>query len=224
MKDVGLLIAVEAAGNAAAEDPPLDFALHLIAVSDAAGIDAANGQYIAFLDSDDLFLPTKIAEQLRLMEDQDLRISYTSYFRHLRGRRELETVSTGYRRGQAYPALIANCRIATPTVMVRRDLVQQGFRFPADIQVGEDVILWIRIAARDKLTHLDRPLTIVRASKNSSNFKTEKQLLGLRNIVGAVDSDPVTRVHSKELNQLKAALAATERRAEGRACIHADSN
>jgi hypothetical protein len=107
--------------------------------------------------------------------------------------------------------------------MVRRDLFQQGFRFPADIQVGEDVILWIRIAARYKLTHLDRPLTIVRASKNSSNFKTEKQLLGLRNIVGAVESDPVTRVHSKELDQLKAALAVTERRAEGRACSHGAS-
>ncbi|MBV8397562.1 MAG: glycosyltransferase [Acetobacteraceae bacterium] len=179
-----------------------------------AGIDAAHGQYIAFLDSDDLFLPTKIAEQLRLMEDQDLQISYTSYFRHLQGRRELETISTAYRCGQAYPALIANCRIATPTVMVRRDLFQQGFRFPADIQVGEDVILWIRIAARYKLTHLDRPLTIVRTSRNSSNFKTEKQLLGLRNIVGAVERDPVIRVHSKELNQLKAALAATEGRAE----------
>ncbi len=41
LKDVGLLIAVEAARNAAAKNPPIDFALHLIAEGESGGVDAA---------------------------------------------------------------------------------------------------------------------------------------------------------------------------------------
>jgi hypothetical protein len=179
------------------------------------GIDAARGQYVGFLDSDDIFLPMKIAEQLRLMEQEDARISHTSYFRYIRGRGKLDTISTAYPHGQAYPALIANCCIATPTVMLRRDLLEEGFRFPAESQIGEDVILWIRIAGRYKLTHLDRPLTIVRASTSSSASHPEKQLRGLRNIIDAVESDPAISVHVEEVSRLKAALAETERRSPG---------
>ena len=39
--DVGLLVAVQPAGHASPEDPPVDFALHLVAVGQAAGVDAA---------------------------------------------------------------------------------------------------------------------------------------------------------------------------------------
>ena len=39
--DIGLLIAVEAAGHASPEDPPIDFALHLVAVGEAGRVDAA---------------------------------------------------------------------------------------------------------------------------------------------------------------------------------------
>ena len=97
--------------------------------------------------------------------------------------------------------------------MLCRDLLEQEFRFPEEFQVGEDVILWIRIASRHKLAHLDRPLTIVRASARSSAFQPEKQLLGLRNVINAVEGDPALRLHANELSKLKAALAATERRA-----------
>ena len=39
--DVGLLVAIEAAGHASPEDPPVDFALHLVAVRQAGGVNAA---------------------------------------------------------------------------------------------------------------------------------------------------------------------------------------
>jgi hypothetical protein len=131
----------------------------------------------------------------------------------MQGRGRFDIVSTAHHNGQAFPALMASCNIATPTVMLSRDLLEQEFRFPEEFQVGEDVILWIRIASRYKLAHLDRPLTIVRASTGSSAFQPEKQLLGLRNIINAVEGDPALRVHADELSKLKAALAVTERRA-----------
>jgi teichuronic acid biosynthesis glycosyltransferase TuaG len=69
--------------NAAREDRRI----HLIrlagnggpAVARNAGIAAARGRYIAFLDSDDLWLPEKLARQLRFMEQRNAGFSYTGF-------------------------------------------------------------------------------------------------------------------------------------------------
>lgn len=43
------------------------------------GVKQANGKYIAFLDSDDIWLPQKLEKQIFLMEEEDLLLSYSSY-------------------------------------------------------------------------------------------------------------------------------------------------
>ena len=43
------------------------------------GIMSAQGRYIAFLDSDDVWLPNKLEEQLKLFEDADTAIVYSNY-------------------------------------------------------------------------------------------------------------------------------------------------
>ena len=49
------------------------------AISRNIGIRAANGRYIAFLDSDDLWVPTKLEEQINFMSQNQLALSYSSY-------------------------------------------------------------------------------------------------------------------------------------------------
>ena len=46
-----------------------------------AGIRAARGRYLAFLDSDDLWLPKKLEKQIRFMEEKAAAVSFTSYRR-----------------------------------------------------------------------------------------------------------------------------------------------
>lgn len=50
-----------------------------VGVSRNIGIKAAQGAYIAFLDSDDLWLPEKLEVQLEFMQDHDLAMTYSSY-------------------------------------------------------------------------------------------------------------------------------------------------
>jgi glycosyltransferase involved in cell wall biosynthesis len=51
------------------------------AISRNIAIGSANGRYIAFLDSDDLWLPDKLEKQIRFMKEHDCVVSYTSYKR-----------------------------------------------------------------------------------------------------------------------------------------------
>jgi len=44
------------------------------------GIKQAKGKYIAFLDSDDVWLPTKLEKQVKFMQDNDLALTCSSYY------------------------------------------------------------------------------------------------------------------------------------------------
>jgi len=165
---------------------------------------SANGRYVAFLDSDDFLLPEKIGTQLRAMARDRKTFSHTSYWRHDATGEELRLTATGTFGGEkAFPEIIAGCSIATPTVMVERKVWSEELRFPEEIRIGEDVVLWIRLAARYGLQGIDRPLSIVRTTKSSSAYDREKQVIGIGNIIAAVEGDPVLARHVGEITRLK---------------------
>src|SRR5690606_31458320 len=49
------------------------------AVARNAAIEMAKGRYIAFLDSDDIWLPYKLEKQIRFMQENEVAFSYTAY-------------------------------------------------------------------------------------------------------------------------------------------------
>ena len=74
--------------------------------------------------------------------------------------------------------------------MMKRSLIDEGFSFPEKIRIGEDVVLWLRIAARYGTFGIDKALTVVRASKTSAADDFEKQRRGIDNILAEVMASP----------------------------------
>lgn len=171
------------------------------------GIDKARGDYIAFLDSDDLFVENKLSLQLAYMVKNGLDFSHTSYRRITFAGKHGDVITSGERMsGDVFPGIISRCEIATPTVMIRRAIIE-GKRFIDEYAIGEDVCLWIDLAYKHKLGGIKDVLTLVRVGDSSAAFDPSKQNLGLANILAHVLRNPSYRQYKEQISQLVYSLS-----------------
>lgn len=113
-----------------------------VAAARNAGIEAATGTHIAFLDSDDRWLPDKLAQQLAHMRETDTRISYTAYRRFDEGGRELSIVRPPAEAG--YADMLKSNRIGNLTGLYDRAIGDGRFR-----RIGhEDYVFWLSMVRR----------------------------------------------------------------------------
>ena len=152
------------------------------------GIEEAKGNYVAFLDSDDLFLPDKIEEQLLHMHLTGSNISHTSYKIEENGMKEV--VHSGKLDGVVIPQIIESCTIATPTVMIKNQFLRDtGLRFREDFKFGEDTTFWLEVLRNQEILGIDKPFTVVKVDATSARNDLEKHLEGLKNILSYILND-----------------------------------
>lgn len=145
------------------------------------GIDVSGGEFIAFLDSDDLFVPEKIYLQLTEMVRGGYLFSHTSYF-NFGGKKNKNVGFGGF--DLTYPDSISTCLVATPTVMIHRDIFRNmKNRFPEEFNIGEDVCLWIKISKISRSIGINKFLTKVRLHGENAAIDNAKQVAGLDNIL-----------------------------------------
>jgi glycosyltransferase involved in cell wall biosynthesis len=125
----------------------------------------ARGEYLAFLDSDDEWLPTKLERQLAALRGcPQRRWSYTGYvIIDARGEPCGPASLARPHRGQILELLLLHqVSIWTPAVMAERRLVADAGNFDEQLLLFEDYELWIRLACRSEIEFIDEPLTRVR--------------------------------------------------------------
>jgi glycosyltransferase involved in cell wall biosynthesis len=148
------------------------------------GISVADGAFISFLDSDDIFLPFKLEKQVaRMLETPTAWLSHTSYQLIDVNAKPLNVVNSGQFAGHVYPAILLGCPIATPTVMIKREAFSNGLRFRESIRLAEDILLWSEIAQRSPILGIDQPLTLVREHGKNAAHDLDAQVLGSLDLI-----------------------------------------
>ena len=128
----------------------------------------ANGRFIAFCDSDDLWLPSKLESQLRFLNENNLGFTYSSYFTQ---DEDYKTIGCVIAPNEiSYKAILRNNYIGCLTAIY--DTIHLGKVYMPNIRKRQDWVLWIKIIERlGRVKGISEPLAIYTVRKNSISSK-----------------------------------------------------
>jgi glycosyltransferase involved in cell wall biosynthesis len=133
-----------------------------VAAARNTGAGAVDSAWIAFLDSDDLWLPGKLATQMAWLAEHPVhRIAQTGE-RWLDQGRHRNPRAWHRKEEWLFPRCLERCLVSPSAVVIRRDLYERLGGFDESFPVCEDYELWLRIALREPVGLVDEPLVVKR--------------------------------------------------------------
>ena len=123
------------------------------------GVRSANGQWIAFLDSDDEWMPEKLEQQsLLLGADREAALCHTNEIWIRNGVRVNQLKKHTKFGGYIFEKCLDICRISPSSAILSKKIFTSIGYFDESLKVCEDYDMWLRVAAKHKILFLDYPL------------------------------------------------------------------
>jgi len=151
----------------------------------------ASGEFIAYLDADDMWYPHKLERQVAFLDahreygllhsdasfvDESDRILFHAYFRE-----RPRTVA----RGSCLMQLLRKNSIHMPTVLEKRECVERVGRFDERLRNGEDYLHWILVAMEGvTFAYIDEPLALYRKTTGSLSSNERGDFEGVVTLFG----------------------------------------
>lgn len=161
-----------------------------VAAARNTGLSAADGDYIAFLDADDIWLPGKLRMQIAYMEEHpdidlvqarwaechpgigDYRCSEKAAINQKHGSEPSDIPAiVPERSGWIYHILLTGFVVWTGVVVLRRRLIDRVGKFDEELPIGEDFHFWLRASQYTQIHTLDRTMALYRRRDNSVTGK-----------------------------------------------------
>jgi len=122
-------------------------------------ISASSSPWVAFLDSDDEWLPNKLQDQMNYVEKHpDAQLVHGEEIWMRNGVRVNPMKKHQKSGGRIFDRCVELCCISPSTVMIHRDVFQAVGTFREDFPVCEDYELWLRICAKYNVGFLQNPI------------------------------------------------------------------
>lgn len=124
------------------------------------GIMASVGRYIAFLDSDDRWLPEKLTRQVSVMEKEGANVSYTDEIWIRNGRRVNPKKRHKKFSGDIFLQSLPLVIVSPSSAMIRREVFSDVGLFDEALLACEDYDLWLRLTCRYSVKYIDEALIV----------------------------------------------------------------
>lgn len=123
------------------------------------GIKFARGDWIALLDSDDEWLPSKLKDQANEIElNPAAKFLHTNEIWIRNGVRVNQMKKHKKYGGYIFEKCLDMCRISPSSVLIKKDIFDEIGMFDETLKVCEDYDLWLRFASKYPVHFLDQPL------------------------------------------------------------------
>ena len=125
-----------------------------------AAVAESRSPLIAFLDSDDEWLPGKLSAQVRLLREKGLEICQTEEIWIRNGVRVNQPAHYVKREGDLFALSLHHCMITPSSVLMTRNLFETAGGFNPEFPACEDFELWLRITRKHEVGLIPKPMMI----------------------------------------------------------------
>jgi len=140
-----------------------------------SGIKAAKGEYIAFQDSDDEWLPEKLYKHMMIFKKVEKKIGvvYSGFWKIRNGKKlYIPSPYVFQKEGNIHKELLKGNFIGMPASVVRKECFTKIGNFDIKIPYLEDWELWIRISKYYEFKYIPEPLVISYYTSGGVNEKS----------------------------------------------------
>jgi len=119
------------------------------------GLERASGEWLALLDSDDEWLPHKLGEQFKLLEQSQLKVCHTEEIWIRNGVRVNQMNKHKKAGGWIFERCLPLCAMSPSSIVIHRDVFDSVGLFDTCLPACEDYDLWLKIASRYEVAYVE---------------------------------------------------------------------
>ena len=142
-------------------------------ISRNKGIKKSKGEYIAFIDSDDVWKKEKLTNQIKFMEKNNSYFTHSSY--EIIDKNSKKIGAFDVKRNLNYKQLLKSCDIGLSSVVLKSEILNKKL-FPS-IKTKEDYVAWLKLAKKNiRINGINKRLVKWRKTNNSLSSSVAQKL------------------------------------------------